>query len=76
ERGVDAEPYYLPLGLVEPVAVAAETAFRLLRRPHPPRLTRYAAGHLAVERTLDITAARDRLGYRPSATSFAGASTW
>ncbi|MEV8635492.1 NAD(P)-dependent oxidoreductase [Streptosporangium sp. NPDC051023] len=76
ERGVDAEPYYLPLGLVEPVAVAAETVFRLLRRPRPPRLTRYAAGHLAVERTLDITAARDRLGYRPGATSFAGASTW
>ncbi|GAA3096965.1 NAD-dependent epimerase/dehydratase family protein [Streptosporangium carneum] len=76
ERGVDAEPCYLPRALVEPLAVAVETAFRLLGRPHPPRLTRYAVGHLAVERTLDITAARDRLGYRPSATSFAGASGW
>ncbi|GGS74539.1 NAD-dependent epimerase [Planobispora rosea] len=76
ERGIDAEPYYLPLKLVEPLAVAAETAFRLLGRADPPRLTRYAAGHLAVERTLDITAARERLGYRPDATSFAGAAAW
>ncbi|MFI6457639.1 NAD-dependent epimerase/dehydratase family protein [Streptosporangium amethystogenes] len=76
ERGIDAEPYYLPLKLVDPVAAVAEAAFRLLRRPRPPRLTRYAAGHLAVERTLDITAARARLGYRPSATSFAGSSGW
>ncbi len=76
ERGVDAEPYYLPLALVEPLAAAVETGFRLLGRPSPPRLTRYAAGHLAVERTLDITAARDRLGYRPAGTSFAGARDW
>ncbi|WP_326646146.1 NAD(P)-dependent oxidoreductase [Streptosporangium sp. NBC_01755] len=76
ERGIDAEPYYLPLKLVDPVAAAAEAAFRLLRRPHPPRLTRYAAGHLAVERTLDITAARTHLGYRPSVTSFVGSSGW
>jgi nucleoside-diphosphate-sugar epimerase len=72
----DAEPSYLPLNLVAPLAAAAEITFRLLGRPHPPRLTRYAAGHLAVERTLDITAARDRLRYRPTATSFAGAADW
>ncbi|GHH65958.1 NAD-dependent epimerase [Streptosporangium violaceochromogenes] len=76
ERGLDAEPFYLPRALAEPVAAAAETAFRLLGRARPPRLTRYAAGHLAVERTLDITAARDRLGYRPAPTSFAGAAHW
>ncbi|AWS47579.1 NAD(P)-dependent oxidoreductase [Streptosporangium sp. 'caverna'] len=76
ERGIDAEPSYLPLNLVAPLAAAAEITFRLLGRPHPPRLTRYAAGHLAVERTLDITAARDRLRYRPTATSFAGAADW
>ncbi|MBG0826866.1 NAD-dependent epimerase/dehydratase family protein [Planomonospora sp. ID67723] len=76
ERRIDAEPYYLPLRLVEPAAAAAEAVFGLLRRTDPPRLTRYAAGHLAVERTLDITAARERLGYRPGATSFAGAAGW
>lgn len=76
ERGLDAEPLYLPRALAGPVAAAAEGAFRLLGRTRPPRLTRYAAGHLAVERTLDITAARDRLGYRPAPTSFAGAAHW
>lgn len=76
ERGIDAEPYYLPLKLVDPLAAVAETASRLLRRPRPPLLTRYAAGHLAVERTLDITAARTRLGYHPSGTSFEGSADW
>ncbi|MGC5010047.1 NAD-dependent epimerase/dehydratase family protein [Streptosporangium sp. DT93] len=76
ERGLDVEPRYLPPGPVGTLAAVAETAFRALRRPYPPRLTRYAVGHLAVERTLDITAARTRLGYRPSATSFAGAAGW
>ncbi|GIH93072.1 NAD-dependent epimerase [Planobispora siamensis] len=76
ERDIAATPYYLPLRLVEPAAAVTETAFRLLGRADPPRLTRYAAGHLAVERTLDITAAREVLGYRPEATSFAGAAGW
>ncbi|GIH98149.1 NAD-dependent epimerase/dehydratase family protein [Planobispora takensis] len=76
ERDIAATPYYLPLRLAEPAAAVAETAFRLLGRASPPRLTRYAAGHLAVERTLDITAAREVLGYRPEATSFAGAAGW
>ncbi|WP_214411489.1 NAD-dependent epimerase/dehydratase family protein [Sphaerisporangium fuscum] len=76
ERGVDARPAYLPASVVMPLAAVAEAAFGLLRRPEPPRLTRYAVGHLAVERTLDISAARDRLGYRPAPTSFAGASAW
>ncbi|WP_433247833.1 NAD-dependent epimerase/dehydratase family protein [Streptosporangium sp. CA-135522] len=76
ERGIGAEPYYLPLKLADPLAGAAEAAFRLLGRSRPPRLTRYAVGHLAVERTLDITAARDLLGFQPAATSFAGAADW
>jgi len=76
ERGIDAEPRYLPARLVEPVAAVAETACRLLRRSRPPTLTRYAVGHLAVERTLDISAAVRVLGYRPAPTSFAGAAAW
>ncbi|MFI6604092.1 NAD-dependent epimerase/dehydratase family protein [Nonomuraea sp. NPDC050536] len=70
ERGIDATPRYLPVGLANAVAALSETFSRT------PRLTRYAVGHLAVERTLDITAARERLGYSPAATSFAGASAW
>ncbi|MFC6085201.1 NAD-dependent epimerase/dehydratase family protein [Sphaerisporangium aureirubrum] len=76
ERGIDARPCYLPAGPATALAVAAEAAFRAARRPHPPTLTRYAVGHLAVERTLDISAARERLGYDPAPTSFAGAARW
>lgn len=72
ECGIDARPYYLPLKVVMPIAGAAEGAFLLARSPRPPRLTRYALGHLAVERTLDITAARKRLGFMPAATDFTG----
>ncbi|MCG5215751.1 NAD-dependent epimerase/dehydratase family protein [Streptosporangium sp. KLBMP 9127] len=76
ERNVPAEPYYLPAGLVHPVAAMAETVHRLLGVSRPPRLTRYAAGHLAVERTLDISAAMSTLRYHPTGTSFTGAATW
>lgn len=59
-----------------PLAAVAETVYRLLRSPRPPRLTRYAISHLAMERTLDISAAVRTLGYRPAPTSFAGAADW
>ncbi|MEV0459705.1 NAD-dependent epimerase/dehydratase family protein [Catellatospora methionotrophica] len=76
ERGIAARPVYLPLRVVWPLATAVEGLYRLVRAPRPPRLTRYAISHLAVERTLDITAARQTLGYRPEETSFAGAGDW
>ncbi|GAA2419075.1 NAD(P)-dependent oxidoreductase [Actinomadura vinacea] len=76
ERGVKARPVYLPAAPVGALAAAVEGAYLLARRPRPPRLTRYAVGHLAVERTLDISAARAVLGYEPAATTFAGAATW
>ncbi|MFD0682940.1 NAD-dependent epimerase/dehydratase family protein [Actinomadura fibrosa] len=76
ERGVRARPVYAPERLARPLAAVAEGAFLLARRPEPPRVTRYAISHLAVERTLDITAAREVLGYRPAATGFTGAAAW
>ena len=74
ERSVEARVRFVPLAVAWPLAWLAETLPR--RRAGPPRLTRYAVTHLARERTLDITAARMTLGYRPEPTSFAGASTW
>ena len=62
--------------LVGVLAGAVETVARLLRRPEPPRLTRYALSHLATERTYDLTVLRDVLGVDPSPTSFAGAHAW
>jgi nucleoside-diphosphate-sugar epimerase len=76
ELGADARIATVPPGLARPLAAAAELALKLTRRPHPPRLTRYAIGHLAVERTLELGAARRLLGYRPAPTSFAGAAAW
>jgi 2-alkyl-3-oxoalkanoate reductase len=74
ERGLDARVRFVPLALAWPLALATEAAHRLGARP--PRVTRYAAVHLARERTLDLTAARTVLGYRPEPTSFAGAGAW
>ncbi|GAA1538052.1 NAD(P)-dependent oxidoreductase [Actinomadura kijaniata] len=76
ERGVRARPVYLPHRAARPLAAAVEGAFLLAGSASPPRLTRYAISHLAVERTLDITAAREVLGYDPAETSFAGAADW
>lgn len=76
ERRLTARRVYLPLKAMKPVAAAMEGAFLLSGTSKAPRLTRYALGHLAVERTLDISAARERLGYSPERTSFAGASSW
>src|SRR5690606_5440321 len=76
ERGVRARPVYAPAAAARPLAALAEGAFLLARRPEPPRLTRYAISHLAVERTLDISAAREVLGYEPLPTTFAGAAAW
>jgi nucleoside-diphosphate-sugar epimerase len=73
-RGVLAVPLYIPAGVALPLAAVAEAAARLTRRP--PRLTRYAVRHLALERTFDVTAARRVLGFEPRATSFEGASAW
>lgn len=74
ERRIDAEPRYLPYRLAHRIAAVAETVASVTGRP--PRLTRYAVGHLAVERTLGISAALDRLGYDPAPTSFEGAASW
>jgi nucleoside-diphosphate-sugar epimerase len=76
ERGIRARTAYLPVGAVMPLVAAVEGAFLLAGTAKPPRLTRYALGHLAVERTLDISAACKHLGYSPAETSFDGAASW
>lgn len=74
ERGIAARVRFVPLAVAWPLALAVETVHRL--GGPAPRITRYAAVHLARERTLDLTAARTVLGYRPEPTSFAGCATW
>lgn len=52
---------------------AAAILEKLQRRP---RITRYAVSQLGMQRTLDLTSARERLGYCPRPTSLAGAEQW
>jgi nucleoside-diphosphate-sugar epimerase len=65
----------IPYPVAFALAGALEAAHRLTRRGRP-RLTRYAVSQLGLERTLDISAARDRLGYNPHPTTLAGAENW
>jgi nucleoside-diphosphate-sugar epimerase len=60
----------IPYGVAFAAAGAVE---KLSRRP---RLTRYAVSQLGLERTFDISAAREWLRYAPGPTSLAGAEGW
>jgi nucleoside-diphosphate-sugar epimerase len=64
----------IPYRMAAALAVVAETGARLGGRR--PSITRYAVSQLGLERTLDLTAARERLGYRPTPTSVDGAEHW
>lgn len=55
----------IPRPVARAAALTAELVHRLLRRPGEPRLTRYSVDSLSLDATLDITAARERLGYDP-----------
>lgn len=76
ERGLDVRIRHLPARPLWTIAPTVERAWRLAGSRTAPRLTRYAISHLAMERTLDLTAARERLGFRPGPTSFQGAGGW
>jgi len=55
-------------------AVAVSGLHRLRAMPGEPVLTRYAAAHLALERTFDLTRARQLLGFRPVRTDLSAAA--
>jgi nucleoside-diphosphate-sugar epimerase len=59
-----------------PYRAAYTAAAALERLSRRPRLTRYAVSQLGLERTLDLTRAREQLGYAPGPTSLAGAEGW
>lgn len=73
-RGVAARFTGIPTPVAFGLASGLEAVARLTRRR--PRLTRYAVSQLGFERTYDLTAARERLGYRPGETSLEGAERW
>jgi nucleoside-diphosphate-sugar epimerase len=64
-QGVTPPTGSVPAGLARGGAVLAEGAWRLLRRPGAPPLTRFSVWVSSLECTLDIGRAERELGYRP-----------
>ncbi len=65
EFGLPLRTRKLPWPLVELMARSLEVAARLGSGKEPP-LTRYSAGVLAFSQTLNVSALRDELGWRPA----------
>lgn len=63
--GLDVALKPMPYFLANLAAGASETFARVTRSDTEPRLLRYSLGLMRYSQTLDITAARDKLGYRP-----------
>jgi nucleoside-diphosphate-sugar epimerase len=56
---------WIPRGIAWPLGSLAERVFLAARSSRPPLLTRYLVAQLAAEYTLDLSRARELLGYRP-----------
>jgi nucleoside-diphosphate-sugar epimerase len=67
-QGVEPPTRSVPAGVAGAAAVVAETAWRVLPLPGEPPLTRFACWISSQECTIDITKARNELGYRPTVT--------
>lgn len=63
----------VPTPLAKGLALVSEALAGTRREP---RLSRYAISHLAVERTLDLSVLRERLGVEPARSSLEGAELW
>jgi hypothetical protein len=73
-RGMRVRLASIPYRSAFALAASLEAAARIRRRR--PTLTRYAVSQVGMERTLDLTAARTRLGYHPTPTTLEGAEHW
>jgi nucleoside-diphosphate-sugar epimerase len=71
-QGVEIPDKSVPPAVARAAASAAERAWRLLRRPGSPPLTRFAVWVSSQECTIDISRAERELGYRPVKTREAG----
>jgi nucleoside-diphosphate-sugar epimerase len=67
-RDVTPPDKSVPAGMAGAAAVAAERAWRTLKRPGSPPLTRFAVWVSSKECTIDISRAERELGYRPIVT--------
>jgi nucleoside-diphosphate-sugar epimerase len=67
-QGVDAPTRSVPTRVARAVAATSEAAWRLLPLPGRPPLTRLTVWVSGLETTIDITRAREELGYAPVKT--------
>jgi nucleoside-diphosphate-sugar epimerase len=67
-RGVTPPDKSLPAGAARAAAIAAERAWRTLRLPGSPPVTRFAIWASSEECTIDISRAERELSYRPIVT--------
>jgi nucleoside-diphosphate-sugar epimerase len=67
-QGVSIPDKSVPAPVARAAALGAERAWRLLRRPGSPPLTRFAVWASSEECTLDTSRAQSELGYRPPKT--------
>ncbi len=67
-QGVEVPERELPASLVRGLAGGGEAVWRLLRIGRPPPVTRLAFWLAALETTIDISRAREELGYAPVKT--------
>src|ERR687896_667741 len=67
-QGIEIPDKSVPPAVAGAAARAAETAWRVLKRPGDPPLTRFAVWVSSKECTLDISRARTELGYEPVRT--------
>jgi nucleoside-diphosphate-sugar epimerase len=65
-QGVIPGERSVPRPMATLLATMMEGAFKLARRPTPPPLTRWIVCVMARDRSYDITAAKQDLGYRPN----------
>lgn len=69
-RAIGEPPRYrkLPFGMAYGLACVLESAYRILRISREPPLTRYTVCTLGFSQTMDISKAREMLGYHPVKT--------
>jgi nucleoside-diphosphate-sugar epimerase len=67
-QGIEVPDREAPAAIAGPAAGTLEVIWRVLRRPTPPPLTRLAFWLSAHEATIDISRAREELGYEPVRT--------
>jgi nucleoside-diphosphate-sugar epimerase len=74
-HGVDPPAKSISFAAAYRIGAVLETVYRWTGRTSEPPMTRFVASQLAKDHSFDITAAKERLGYRPRVDMDAGLRT-